>query len=259
VHAWMPCRAGSKVLFWLGILSVAAITLLPALYGLRRLRRRVDARDSALTLYRGQLAELDRDRDLGLVNGDEYGAARIEIQRRLLAADEASATPDLKDATARSKRFLPLLAEGLGIPVAAFALYIVNGHPSLPPQPLSARQVKPDAKAMVMIQKLQAQVATIPKDNPTYETGHVLLGQIEARAGLTSEAIADWKSALDIHFTPELAIQLAELQTQKDGHISASSLDLYRRALAAAPADAQWRLAVEARIAVGEHEENHGQ
>ena len=54
-------------MFWLGILIVAGIALLPALYGLRRLRRRVDARDSALTLYRGQLAELDRDRDLGLV------------------------------------------------------------------------------------------------------------------------------------------------------------------------------------------------
>ncbi|GAC87432.1 cytochrome c-type biogenesis protein CcmH/CycH [Gluconobacter thailandicus F149-1 = NBRC 100600] len=246
-------------MFWLGILIVAGIALLPALYGLRRLRRRVDARDSALTLYRGQLAELDRDRDLGLVSGDEYGAARIEIQRRLLAADESSAAPDLNDGTSRSKRFVPLLAVGVGIPLAAFCLYIVNGHPSLPPQPLSARQVKPDTKAMAMIQKLQAQVTTIPKDSPTYETGHVLLGQIEARAGLTSEAIADWKAALETHFTPELAIQLAELQTQKDGHISANSLDLYRRALAAAPADAQWRMAVEARIAVGEHEENAGQ
>ncbi|GAD11089.1 cytochrome c biogenesis factor [Gluconobacter frateurii NBRC 103465] len=246
-------------MFWLGILIVAGVALLPALYGLRRVRRRVDARDSALTLYRGQLAELDRDRDLGLVSGDEYGAARIEIQRRLLAADASSAAPDLNEGASRSKRFLPVLAVGFGIPLAAFCLYIVNGHPSLPPQPLSARQVKPDAKAMAMIQKLQAQVSTIPKDNPTYETGHVLLGQIEARAGLTSEAIADWKVALDTHFTPELAIQLAELQTQKDGHISANSLDLYRRALAAAPADAQWRMAVEARIAVGEHEENNGQ
>ncbi|MDI6651509.1 c-type cytochrome biogenesis protein CcmI [Gluconobacter japonicus] len=246
-------------MFWLGILIVAGVALLPALYGLRRLRRRVDARDSALTLYRGQLAELDRDRDLGLVSGDEYGAARIEIQRRLLAADESSSAPDLNEGASRSKRFLPVLAVGFGIPLAAFCLYIVNGHPSLPPQPLSSRQVKPDAKAMAMIQKLQAQVSTIPKDNPTYETGHVLLGQIEARAGLTSEAIADWKVALDTHFTPELAIQLAELQTQKDGHISANSLDLYRRALAAAPADAQWRMAVEARIAVGEHEENNGQ
>ena len=67
-------------MFWLGILIVAAIVLIPSLMGLRRVRHRVDARDSALALYRGQLTELDRDRTIGLLNGEEIDAARLEIQ-----------------------------------------------------------------------------------------------------------------------------------------------------------------------------------
>ena len=86
-----------------------------------------------------------------------------------------------------------------------------------------------------------------------------MLGQVEARSGLTDDAIRDWKVALNAHFEPELAIRLAELESRNGSHISGESLDLYRRALAAAPADAPWRMAVEARIAVGEHQENNGQ
>ncbi|MBS1061957.1 c-type cytochrome biogenesis protein CcmI [Gluconobacter wancherniae] len=244
-------------MFWLGILIVAAIVLIPSLMGLRRVRHRVDARDSALALYKGQLTELDRDRTIGLLNGEEFDAARLEIQRRLLAADEAAADPELKTATGRS--LTPLIGIALLIPLAAFGLYIVNGHPSLPPQPLSERHTTPDPKALEMIRKLQAEVTSMAATDPNYAMGHMLLGQVEEREGLTQDAIKDWKAALEAHFTPELAIRLAELQSQQLGHISPESLELYRRALAEAPPNAPWRMAVEARIAVGEHQENNGQ
>ncbi|MBF0875901.1 c-type cytochrome biogenesis protein CcmI [Gluconobacter cerevisiae] len=246
-------------MFWLGILIIAAVALCPAFLGLRTLRRRVNARDSALTLYRGQLGDLERDHALALINGEEYQAARLEVQRRLLATDEEAAVEDLSAEPVKRSRVLPVLAVGLGIPVLAFALYIVNGHPSLPPQPLSQRQTGPDAKGLETIHKLQTEVATIPATSSTYATGHFMLGQVEASSGLTDDAIRDWKIALGAHFEPELAIRLAELESRNGSHISGESLDLYRRALAAAPADAPWRMAVEARIAVGEHQENNGQ
>ncbi|EHH69033.1 c-type cytochrome biogenesis protein CcmI [Gluconobacter morbifer] len=246
-------------MFWLGTLIVTAVVLLPALLGLRHLRRRVDARDSALALYRGQLGELERDHALALISDEEYGAAKLEIQRRLLATDSEASIPDLQERPRRTKGVLAALGIGLGVPVLAFALYIVNGHPSLPPQPLSERHVAPDAKSLDMIHKLQAQVATIPAGSTTYATGHFLLGQVEAREGMTADAIRDWRAALETRFEPELAIRLAELESQQGGRISPEALDLYRRALAAAPKDAPWRMAVEARIAVGEHQENNGQ
>lgn len=246
-------------MFWLGILIITAVALCPAFLGLRTLRRRVNARDSALALYRGQLGDLERDHALALINDEEYQAARLEVQRRLLSTDGEAAVEDLNAEPAKRSRALPAAAVGIGIPMLAFALYIVNGHPSLPPQPLSGRQTGPDAKGLQMIHKLQTQVSTIPPGSPTYATGHFLLGQVEAKAGMTDEAIRDWKAALDAHFEPELAIRLAELESRNGSHISGESLDLYRRALAAAPADAPWRMAVEARIAVGEHQENNGQ
>lgn len=246
-------------MFWLEILLIAVIALCPAFLGLRTLRRRVNARESALALYRGQLGELERDHALALINGDEYDAARLEIQRRLLAVDGTDPEQDLAESAATRKRIIPLILVGAGIPALAFALYIVNGHPLLPAQPLSKRQTGPDARGIETIHKLQAQIATIPSSSPTYATGHFLLGQVEARSGMTEDAIRDWKIALDTHFEPELALRLAELESRNGAHITAESLALYRRALAAAPADAPWRMAVEARIAVGEHQENNGQ
>ncbi|QDH17258.1 c-type cytochrome biogenesis protein CcmI [Swingsia samuiensis] len=247
-------------MFLISIFIIIGLALLPVFYGWFHLQRHhINARTSALQLYQGQLKELDRDHSLDLINQTEYLSARLEVQRRLLAIDATSDQPDLSIAGPYRKRMGGLIVSALLIPAFSCALYIINGHPSLPPQPLSERQLLPDSKTMDMIHKLQAQVAMIPLDNPTYLPGHILLGQVEARAGMVTEAIKNWKIVLNTRFSPQLAIQIAELQSQKDGHISHESLELYRQALAASPPNASWRMALEARIAVGEHEESKGQ
>lgn len=239
---------------WIGFLVVTLVTLFPLVLMLRRARSvapaPVTARRSALTLYRRQLDDLERDRQSGLLPGSEYAAAQLEIQRRLLQAD--SLEDRIPTGQHGDGRKILLLCAVL--PVAGFGLYALNGHPSLPPQPHRAvsRAVSPEMQAL--FEKLGRQVAALSPQDPDYVSQSVLLGQVDEATGRIDEALRAYRQALAIRFIPELAVQIAELQVRRDGHIGADSLALYRKALDAAPADAPWRLAVEARIAAGEHE-----
>ena len=63
----------------------------------------------------------------------EHATARLEVQRRLLAA---AASPDV--APARASR-LPLVFALLAIPACAVGLYLIGGHPELPAAPAGSR------------------------------------------------------------------------------------------------------------------------
>lgn len=239
-------------MIWLGIVVLSALALLPALLTLWRRNRTLDERSAALALHEAQLAELDRDLDIGMIALPEHSVARLEIQRRILAADQAPA--NVVDKAARARIIIALAA----IPLAATGLYLTGGHPSFPAQPLKPRLealAAQDAKAGQMIDQLKGAIAKMSPEDPTLRQGYILLGQAEASRGHDKEAIEAWRKALDMEFQPALALELAETQVHSDGHISADSLSLYRRALDAAPKDAPWRQAVEQRIAAGVHEQ----
>ncbi|NVN41475.1 c-type cytochrome biogenesis protein CcmI, partial [Ameyamaea chiangmaiensis] len=142
------------------------------------------------------------------------------------------------------------------IPVAALALYLTEGHPSLPAQPLAPRHaaaVQEDTRTDVLLTQLRAGLDRVAPTDPNYVRGYLLLGQAEAAREHYAAAAAAWHKALDQQFDPELAARTAEAQTRADGRVSADSAALFRRALDAAPKDAEWRMAAEQRIAESEH------
>jgi len=233
---------------WLGIVLICAVALLPALVCLRRAPRPRSERESALALYRGQLAELDRDHAGDLIGAAEYDAARLEIQRRLLAADRLQ---NAEIVPPRHSRVGWILAV---IPVLAFALYLTNGHPSLPAQPLSLRHTPQDAKSDALIAELRNGLSGLAPTDPRYAQGYLLLGQAEASRQHYAAAARAWHRVLDQKFDPLLALQTAEAQTLAEGHVSADSLALYKQAIPAIPQDASYRMSIEARIAEGEHD-----
>ncbi|GBQ10514.1 c-type cytochrome biogenesis protein CcmI [Swaminathania salitolerans] len=240
---------------WFGFFLVTVLALAPVTIFMLRVTRQgtrhaVDARRSAMTLYRAQLAELERDRATGALPEGEYARARLEIERRLLAADSLEEESFDRETRVMSRLGLLLLA----LPLCGGALYLVNGHPSLPSQPHHTRDrvVPPGMKAL--FDRLAHQVDSMTPADPDYVRQAILLGQVDEAMGQEDDAIRIYRKALAQRFIPELALQIAELQSKRDGHISPDSLSLYRRALDAAPPDAPWRKAVEARIAAGEHE-----
>ena len=81
--------------------------------------------------------------------------------------------------------------------------------------------------------------------------GYILLGGAEARLGNMPEAADAWQKALAAKFDPTLAAETAEAMTEATGHVTPAAEALFRRALAAAPADAPWRAMVERRLGGG--------
>jgi cytochrome c-type biogenesis protein CcmH len=171
----------------LAILAFAAV--LPILLPLLRPARPVAERanyDQAV--YRDQLAELDRDIGRGLLTPAEAETARLEIQRRLLAADRQ---PPARTRLGRS----PALAGGLLVFVAGggLATYLWLGQPGLPDIPYASRKAElAQEDTQLPMRQAAAQLAEKLKQNPNDAGGWVLYGRSLALLG-------DWAKAEDAY------------------------------------------------------------
>ncbi len=234
------------------IAALAVVALAPLGLALRRgvaLRGRTE---SDIALHRAQLAELDRELADGRIAPSEHATARLEVQRRLLAATAASDTMvDPMAGPQRGDRAL-LVAALVVVPLTAIVLYLVAGRPDLPDAPHAAIVAQAAAAAHrddALITDLRARIKTLDPTSDQARTGYVLLGNVEDNRGHLVAAADAWQHALDIHFDPLLAAQVAEATTQAEGRVSDRAAALYRKALDAAPKDAPWRALVEKRLA----------
>lgn len=235
-------------MIWLAIAGLAAFALAPLAFTLLYSARARGRQEAALTLHRAQLVELDRDLADQRIGVPEHAAAILEVQRRLLA-EAGRADPEPVQA-GRSPLWVALLL----VPVGALALYLVGGSPELPAQPLAARIAAAEARArqeMQLIEELKAGLARIDPASPKAREGEILLGNAEARLGNMPAAAAAWQRALANRFDPTLAAETAEAMTEANGHVTPEAEALFRRALAAAPANAPWRAMVERRLGGG--------
>ena len=211
----------------LALLAVAALA--PLAVALRWQGTARGRRDSAMALHRLQLQELDRDLAEGRIAAPEHVTARLEVQRRLLAAAER---PDVE---AKSASRLPLLAALAVVPLLAAGLYAIDGKPWLPAAPLADRVAAAAvdaAQADAMIAKLRERLATLDQTSDLARQGYILLGNAENGRDRLPEAAAAWRKAVAIRFDAELAALAAEAQTRVEGRVSADSADLFRKALA---------------------------
>jgi cytochrome c-type biogenesis protein CcmH len=241
-------------MIWLAALVLAALTLAPlALFTWRGglLRGRQEA---ALALHRAQLTELDRDLAEGRLVASEHAAAKLEVQRRLLAD---AAMPDGGE-TGAGRAFVPLTA--VIIPVAAIALYLTVGHPGFPPpdsgpgsQPQAAAAVDPAKRAQdeALVGQLRNRLALMDPHDEKALRGYEILGNAELSLGHLPEAASAWQHVLADRFDPTLGAETAEVMTETAGRVTPEALALFKRSLAAAAADAPWRKMAEKRVAEG--------
>ena len=156
-----------SALFWLAtaVLALALMALVVA--GLRRPRVPVEPPD--LTLYRGQLDELACDLAADRLAPADHAAARLEIERRLLAAAGALA-PAQSGNGHRAPLALALAVVILG---GSYVTYFALGAPHLPDRPLALRAGERAAAAerlrqarMIeeMVAGLAARLAAAPDD-----------------------------------------------------------------------------------------------
>ena len=123
--------------FMLLILVSIGVVLLPFL--------RHDAEESPLradydiVVYRSQLAEIDKEIELGLLTPDLADAARAEVHRRMLAAEDAEFAEPPPHLASRRLRPVAAIAFAVILPLGAAGLYGYLGSPNLIGKPYAWR------------------------------------------------------------------------------------------------------------------------
>jgi cytochrome c-type biogenesis protein CcmH len=274
------------VLLWIILACLTAIVLLVLLRPLAASgggNRAAEAFDAAV--YRDQLGEIESDRARGLIGAEEAEAARIEIARRLLAADsKAEASGAARSTTSRVRT--ATVAVAVALPLLALGLYLAYGSPRLPDQPLAARLQDPasDQNLEALVARVEARLREHPEEGegwdviaPVYmgwqrysdaaeayanaarllgESAKRLSGQGQAlvlanNGVVTEEARQALERAAALDQTllePRILLAIAK---EQDGQFQAAIED-WRALLETAPKDAPWREMVEKKIATDE-------
>jgi len=134
-----------------------------------------------MTVFRDQLKEIERDAAQGLLDAETAEAARLEVQRRMLAADTELQAGSGAAAGSGGPRRLTAVLIGAGVPLAAAALYIVLGSPTQPDQPFAARDLPAEQVA--------AQTAARPEANPEMTA---MVGRLAERLQGNPDDIEGW-------------------------------------------------------------------
>lgn len=185
------------------------------------------------SLYREQLAELERDRETGLLAREQYEPAAAELKRRMLR-DAAPDAPREQETGARRRLprwVLPALI-GLIMPLAAVSLYLQLGAPQAVDPPAPREQfTAQDIEAMV--EGLAARM----KQNPEDVRGWVMLGRSYQALGRYSESAAAYERALALRpDDPDLLTGLAATLPMANGGAAVGRVgELAAKALAIDP------------------------
>lgn len=126
-------------MIWLALAACTAIALILLLAPLVWPPANTPTRaDYDIKVFRDQLHELERDKARGLIADQDATAARIEIERKILAAD-ANQGGGGSDSADRPAAIAAAIVLGVAAPALAFGMYAYLGSPALPDQPLASR------------------------------------------------------------------------------------------------------------------------
>jgi cytochrome c-type biogenesis protein CcmH len=233
--------------FALGLMTVVAVGLAVAPL-VRRARAAARRRDYDLRVYRAQLAELAREQERGLLGEREAEAARLEMERRMLAADAADPKPRERPAT-HGRHWAIAMVLLIGLPVLAAGLYARLGSPHQPGAPFAGRaderaqaaarkqETLPSVESMIA--RLEAQLAGDPDDlNTSLRLGraYALTGRFERSAETYRQAIQQHQGSAELHSALGEALVMAS-----DGIVGPEARAAFDQALALDAADARAR------------------
>jgi cytochrome c-type biogenesis protein CcmH len=274
------------VLIWVVFACLTAIVLLVLLRPLAAPGandRAPEALDAAV--YRDQLGEIDSDRARGLIGEEEARAARVEIARRLLAADsKAHAAEGAKSDGGPARA--AMIGVALAFPLLALGLYLAYGSPRLPDQPLAVRLQDPasDRNLEALVARVEARLREHPEEGEgwdviapvymgwrrypdaaqAYAQAVRLLGESAKRLSGQGQALVLANNGVvteDARHALERAVELdaslieprilLAIAKEQDGQFQAAIED-WRALLGKASSDAPWREMVEKRIAADE-------
>ncbi|WP_075217513.1 c-type cytochrome biogenesis protein CcmI [Mongoliimonas terrestris] len=201
------------MLVWIvfALMTVAATlaVIVPLARG-NRAATPASAHDKAV--YRDQLAELERDRERGLIGAAEAEAARAEIARRLIRADAAAEAAGGRRSWARPAAVAAMVV----LPLVTLGVYAGIGSPTLPDQPLRARlDAPPDPND---VQQMIARVEAHLVNEPNNLEGWRVLAPIYGRLGRLDDAVRAYREIIRLEGpTPPVSEALGEALVAANG------------------------------------------
>lgn len=226
----------------------ALIVLAPFFFG-------GDGRDSptSLEVYKDQLAEVDRDLAAGLIGKTEAASARLEIERRILAA---SRRKDTASERAMSPGWHYRMVTGVAaiVVLGSVGLYGAIGRPDLPtarPQTMASggagQQAGASAQAGAAPQgDVTALVKRIEKkaeENPNDAEAQRMLGWSYYNTSRFKESVAAYRRAADLQKdNPTLKALLGEAMVMEAGEtVTDAAMAVFDQVLAISPNDERAR------------------
>jgi cytochrome c-type biogenesis protein CcmH len=237
------------MMFWAvaGVLVLAVVLALIAPLARRRAETASRA-EHGLAVLKDQLAEIERDRAAGRLADGEADAARIEVERRILAEADRSGAPVTDDpSSTRWRRFTVAALVIVVVPVATGLVYLHAGSPGMPDLPLSARADERARMAelaqrqrgiMEMVQNLEQRLGGQPDDLE----GWMLLGRSRLALGDFEQAAVAFRRAAGLGGGAEALGEMAEALVRRDrGIVTSDARNAFRDVLEIAPADPRAR------------------
>lgn len=242
------------------------------------------AQEADLAVYRDQLAEIDADRDRGLIDEAEAQSARTELARRLIQHSEGQGAAGSEQPLRVSGPSPAHIAyvSAVAIPILTIAIYLSLGSPWMPGMPQSARLQTAPGHASIneLVAKVEAQLRKTPEDGrgwdaiaPVYlrlrrfddaarafaqairlegESPRRLMGLAEATVLSNDGVVVEparqaYARVLELKPGSHEARFWLALADEQEGKLEAAEAG-YRSVLKDAPEDAPWKSVVEARL-----------
>lgn len=212
-------------MIWLFIALVSALVILALVFPF--LRRNGAAAADGLGVFSGQLAELERDRELGLIDEAEARQVELDINRRLLAAQQYA---ELDGSPSARLRQAGIVLSAVAT-MAAVAIYMNTGSPQLIGQ-APVQQVEMPEEVRELVTEVNA-LAERLMQNPDDPDGWAGLGQAYLALGRFGEAAIAFNNA--INSRPDSADLFALLGQayvfSENGALTPAAREAFSRAL----------------------------
>lgn len=220
------------------VVLALAFLFVPLVRPRRSVEQRVEDPGTAtgLSIYRSQLAELDADRQNGVISEAQYHAARLDLQRGLL---EMSGNEELHGKAERSWRWPAGIGAVALLPVLAVLIYqgFGGGPAALDPLQRDSQQ----ASAADTPADMEMIVATLRErldQSPDDPVGWALLGRVYKAMGRNRAAAQAYAQSIEHggNHDAEILIDYADvLGSLTGGDLEGRPRDLIRRALEIEP------------------------
>lgn len=231
------------MMIWVILMAMTAAAVMAVLWPLSRSAVLAGQVDPNTQFYRDQIAEIERDRDRGMLLPEEAEAAKAEAGRRLLRANgvKNSEAFAVGEPALRRRRAVSTLALSV-LPIVALAVYGAYGSPHLLSEPPGS-QLRRDADKLDLgsaIAQIEAHLAKNPQDGRGWD----VVAPVYLRMGRTDEAVKAYEAAL--RYQGRDAGRLANygeaLVIARDGMVTAEAQAAFQEALSLDKSSAKARL-----------------